>query len=257
MAAVMAEGTTVIENAAREPEIVDLAKFLCSLGADIEGAGTSQVILRGVTDLNPAEHTVMGDRVEAGTFLIAAAVTGGDVEVEGISPHTLQMFLSKLREIGVQVQENHRKIRAWGDPAYFAAADISTLPYPGFPTDLQAPMMVLLSLAQGVSIVTENVFENRFGFVDELNRLGAEIAVTGHHAVVHGGRALTGATVRCPDLRGGAALVLAGLVAEGATEVRDIGHVDRGYEWFEDKLRGLGAELERVQAGVGPGVSAR
>ncbi len=257
MAAVLAAGTTVIDNAAREPEIVDLAKFLSSMGSQIEGAGTSQMTIHGVAELQPAAHTVTGDRIEAGTFLIGAAVTGGDVEVEGISPHHLQMFLAKLREIGVQVQENHRRIRAWGDPAYFSATDISTLPYPGFPTDLQAQMMVLLSLAQGVSIVTENVFENRFGFVDELVRLGADIAVTGHHAVVHGGRSLTGATVQCPDLRGGAALVLAGLVADGTTEVRDVSHVDRGYESFEQKLRVLGADLERVGADVGHGVGAR
>lgn len=246
MAAVLAEGTTVIDNAAREPEIVDLGKLLISLGADIEGAGTSRIVVRGVSELRAAEHTVVGDRIEAGTFLIAGAVTGGDVEVEGLSPHVLEIFLTKLRAIGVQVQENTRKIRAWGDPDYYSATDIATLPYPGFPTDLQAQMMVLLSLAKGVSIVTENVFENRFGFVDELIRLGADIKVAGHHAVVTGGRALTGATVRCPDLRAGAALVLAALRAEGCTEVRDIHHVDRGYEAFAEKLRSLGADIERV-----------
>ena len=191
----LAEGTTVIENAAREPEIVDLGKFLVQHGGRDRGGGDALLVVHGVTELHSAEHTVMGDRIEAGTFLIAGAVTGGDVEVEGISPHSLQMFLAKLREIGVQVQENTRKIRAWGDPAYYVATDVSTLPYPGFATDLQAQMMVLLSLAQGVSIVTENVFENRFGFVDELIRLGADIEVTGHHAVVNGGRVLTGATV--------------------------------------------------------------
>ncbi len=246
MAAVLARGTTVIDNAAGEPEIVDLSKFLISLGAEIEGAGTSRVTVHGVTELRPAEHTVVGDRVEAGTFLIAGAVTGGDVEIEGLSPHLLEMFLMKLRAIGVQVQENTYRIRAWGDPAYYSAHDIATLPYPGFPTDLQAQMMVLLSLARGVSIVTENVFENRFGFVDELIRLGADIKVAGHHAVVTGGRTLTGAIVRCTDLRAGAALVLAGLVAEGCTDVRDIHHVDRGYERLADKLRLLGADIERV-----------
>jgi len=250
MAAVLAEGTTVIDNAAREPEIVDLGKFLVSMGADIEGSGTSQVVVRGVDELRPAEHTVMGDRIEAGTFLIAGALTGGDVEVEGIPPHTLEIFLAKLRSIGVLVQENTRMVRAWGDPAYYAAADIATLPYPGFATDLQAQMMVLLSLAAGASIVTENVFENRFGFVDELMRLGADIKVAGNHAVVNGGRAFTGAIVRCPDLRAGAALVLAGLVAEGTTEVRGIAHIDRGYERFDDKLRTLGADIRRVEPGL-------
>ncbi len=248
MAAVMAEGETVIDNAAREPEIVDLAKFLVSMGAEIEGSGTSRLVVRGVSGLHPAEHTVIGDRIEAGTFLIAGALTGGEVEVEGVSSHHLDIFLSKLRGVGVQVQENHRTIKAWGEPAEFTAADIATLPHPGFPTDLQAQMMVLLSVAQGASIVTENVFENRFGFVDELIRLGASIKVAGHHAVVNGGRALTGAIVRCPDLRAGAALVLAGLIAEGSTEVRDVYHIDRGYERFEHKLSALGASIERVTA---------
>jgi UDP-N-acetylglucosamine 1-carboxyvinyltransferase len=246
MAAVLADGVTVIDNAAREPEIVDLCKFLVSMGAEIEGAGTSQVTVRGVVEMHPAEHTVIGDRIEAGTFLVAGVLTGGDVEVEGVSPHHLDIFLTKLRAIGVQVQENGRRIRAWGDPAYYAAADIATLPYPGFATDLQAQMIVLLSLAQGTSIVTENVFVNRFGFVDELMRLGADVKVAGHYAVVNGGRSFSGATVRSPDLRAGAALVLAGLVAEGATEVRDIYHIDRGYERFDEKLRSLGAEVERI-----------
>ncbi len=246
MAAVLAEGETVVDNAAREPEIVDLCKFLVSMGAIIEGAGTSEITVRGVLALQPAEHTVIGDRIEAGTFLIAGAITGGDVEVDGVSPHHLDIFLSKLRAIGVQVQENGRRVRAWGDPAYYSATDFATLPYPGFATDLQAPMIVLLSMAQGSSIVTENVFVNRFGFVDELVRLGADIKVSGHHAVVNGGRALTGATVRCPDLRAGAALVLAGLVAQGYTEIRDTFHIHRGYERFDAKLRSLGADVERV-----------
>jgi len=252
MAAVMAEGTTTLENAAREPEIVDLCKFLVSMGADIEGAGTSTVRVKGVTEMRPAEHTVLGDRIEAGTFLIAGAVTGGDVEVTGISPHVLDLFLSKLRHVGVQVQENARSIRASGQPASYNAVDVATLPYPGFPTDLQAQMMVLLSLARGVSVVTENVFENRFGFVDELIRLGAEIRVDGNHAMVTGGRLLTGAIVRCPDLRAGAALVLAGLTAEGCTELRDVFHIDRGYERLEEKLRTLGADIERAAPGCGP-----
>jgi len=245
---VMAEGTTTIENTAREPEIVDLCKFLMSMGAEVEGAGTSTITIHGVAEMRPAEHTVLGDRIEAGTFLIAGAVTGGDVEVTGISPHVLDLFLSKLRSVGVQIQEGTRSIRATGDPAGYRAIDVCTLPHPGFATDLQAQMMVLLSIAKGVSLVTENVFENRFGFVDELIRLGADIRVDGNHAVVNGGRALTGATVRCTDLRAGAALALAGLVAEGCTELRDVYHIDRGYERFEHKLTALGAEIGRMGA---------
>ncbi|MBN1320644.1 MAG: UDP-N-acetylglucosamine 1-carboxyvinyltransferase [Thermoleophilia bacterium] len=248
MAAVMAEGTTTLENVAREPEIVDLCKFLVSMGADIEGAGSSTIRVNGVDEMRPAEHTVLGDRIEAGTFLIAGAVTGGEVEVTGISPHVLDLFSSKLRSIGVQMHENTRSIKAGGDPACYTTVDVSTLPYPGFPTDLQAQMMVLLSIADGVSVVTENVFENRFGFVDELIRLGADIRVDGNHAVVTGGRSLTGAIVRCPDLRAGAALALAGLAAEGCTELREVYHIDRGYERFDKKLQALGAEVERTTA---------
>ncbi len=173
MAGVMAEGTTTLENVAREPEIIDLCKFLVSMGADITGAGSSTIRINGVKEMHPAEHTVIGDRIEAGTFLIMGAVTGGDVEVSGISPHVLDLFLSKLRAVGVQVQENTRSIRATGDPERYSAVDVATLPFPGFPTDLQAQMMVLLSVSKGVSVLTENVFENRFGFVDELIRLGA------------------------------------------------------------------------------------
>ena len=246
MAAVLAEGTTTLENVAREPEIVDLCKFLVSMGADIEGAGSSTLRINGVSEMHPAEHTVLGDRIEAGTFLIAGAVTGGSVEVTGISPHVLELFLFKLRSVGVQIVENTRSIKANGDPSAYVGVDVSTLPYPGFATDLQAQMMVLLSIAKGVSVVTENVFENRFGYVDELIRLGAEIRVDGNHAVVTGGRSLTGAIVRCPDLRAGAALAIAGLAAEGCTELRDVYHVDRGYERFEEKLRALGADIERV-----------
>jgi UDP-N-acetylglucosamine 1-carboxyvinyltransferase len=198
--------------------------------------------------MHPAEHSVLGDRIEAGTFLVAGAVTGGEVEVVGISPHVLDLFLSKLRSVGARVHENTRSIKVSGTSDPLRAVDVATLPYPGFPTDLQAQMMVLLSIADGVSMVTENVFENRFGFVDELIRLGADIRVDGNHAVVSGGRSLTGAIVRCPDLRAGAALALAGLVAEGCTELRDVYHIDRGYEHFEEKLRGLGADVERARS---------
>ena len=246
MASVLADGVTVIDNAAREPEIVDLSKFLVSMGAEIEGAGTSTVTVRGVKEMYAAEHTVMCDRIEAGTFLIAAAVSGGDLEVHGVGPaQPGDLPLEVARDRGPGAGEQPLDPRVGGS-SYYSGTDIATLPYPGFATDLQAQTMVLLSLAQGKSMVTENVFENRFVFVDELVRLGAEIKVAGHHAVVTGGRALTGATVRCSDLRAGAALVLAGLVAEGVTEVRDIFHIDRGYENFEQKLRSLGADLERV-----------
>jgi len=246
MAAVLAEGETLIDNAAREPEIVDLSKFLVSMGADVEGAGTSTIRVRGVKELHGAEHAVIGDRIEAGTFLIAGAISGGQVEVEGISPRVLDLFLSKLRSVGVEVRENSHSIWACGDVERYQGTDIATLPYPGFATDLQAQTMALLSVAKGPSIVTENVFESRFVFVDELIRLGADIKVAGHHAVVNGGRRLTGTIVCCSDLRAGAALVLAGLAAEGVTEVREIYHVDRGYEDFEGKLVSLGADVRRV-----------
>jgi len=246
MAACMARGRTVIESAAREPEIIDLAKFLTSMGANISGAGSDTIVIEGVEALDGATHTVIPDRVEAGTFMAAAAVTEGEVEVEGINPIHLEIFISKLRAIGVDLKEFDHSVRCRGNGEY-SSTDIATLPHPGFPTDLQAPIIVLLSLARGHSIVTENVFENRFGFVDELNRLGASVRVSGHHAVVHGGSRLEGAIVEAPDLRAGAALVLAGLAASGTTEVGRIGHIDRGYEAFEHKLQALGADIQRVE----------
>lgn len=246
MAACMARGRTVIESAACEPEIIDLAKFLTSMGARISGAGTDTVIIDGVDELGGATHTVVPDRIEAGTFMVAAAVTGGEVEIRDADHRHLEIFISKLRAIGVEVKEEDNAIicRGNGD---FRGTDIATLPYPGFPTDLQAPVMVLLSLARGHSIVTENVFENRFVFVDELNRLGADIRTSGHHAVIHGQSRFEGTIVEAPDLRAGAALVLAGLAASGVTEVRRIGHIDRGYENFEQKLKQLGADIQRVE----------
>ncbi|RJQ46577.1 MAG: UDP-N-acetylglucosamine 1-carboxyvinyltransferase [Gaiellales bacterium] len=247
MAAVTARGRTVIESAAREPEIIDLAKFLTSMGASISGAGTSTIVIDGVEELEGATHTVIPDRIEAGTYMLAAAVTNGEIEVEGISPRYLELFISKLRAVGVQVKEFDNGVSCSGDGDY-SGTDIATLPYPGFPTDLQAPVIVLLSLAQGHSIVTENVFENRFTFVDELNRLGANVQTSGHHAVVHGGCHFEGTIVEATDLRAGAGLVLAGLAASGQTEVRRIGHIDRGYEYFEHKLQALGADIERVES---------
>ena len=248
MAAVTARGRTVIESAARGPEIIDLAKFLTSMGASINGAGTSTIVIDGVDELGGAAHTVIPDRIEACTFMLAAAITNGDIEVDGINPRYLEIFISKLRAIGVDVKEFDNGVICRGDGDY-SGTDIATLPYPGFPTDLQAPIIVLLSLARGHSIVTENVFENRFSFVDELNRLGANVQTSGHHAVVHGECRYEGTIVESTDLRAGAGLVLAGLAASGQTEVRHIGHIDRGYEYFEHKLQALGADIERVESG--------
>ncbi len=245
MAAVGARGTTLIENAAREPEIQDLAAFLVSMGAEIRGAGTPVLEVEGGMELRGTRHATVGDRVEAWTFAVAAAVTGGEVRVRGVDPAHLGLPLEKLREMGVQVEEEEHalSVRGGGD---YRAVDVATLPFPGFPTDMQPQMMVLLSLAQGIGVVTENVFESRFMFVDELNRMGCDITIEGHHAIVRGGRRLSGAEVCAPDLRAGAALALAGLAAEGETRLLDIHHIDRGYERLEEKLARLGAEIGRV-----------
>lgn len=249
MAATAADGVTVIENAAREPEIADLCAFLCGMGAVIEGAGTSTISIEGGHSLHGVDHEVIADRIEAGTYLIMGAATGGEVTTLGLDPLHLELFLAKLRAMGVTVEEGERSITVRRDGP-LTPIDISTLPHPGFATDLQAQTMVLLSLAEGTSIVTENVFENRFVVVDELNRLGAGISTSGHHAVVAGPHALSGTVVEAPDLRGGAALVTAGLVADGVTEVRAVYHVERGYEDLTGKLSGLGASVTLV--GEGP-----
>jgi UDP-N-acetylglucosamine 1-carboxyvinyltransferase len=256
MAATAAEGTTIIENAAREPEIVDLVEFLTGMGALIRGAGTSMIEIEGGRPLHGVDHTVIADRIEAGTYLIMGAATGGDVRVLGLDPVHLELFLAKLRAMGVTVDEapDLMRVRRAGP---LAPVDVSTLPHPGFATDLQAQMMVLLSLAEGTSIVTENVFENRFVVVDELNRLGAGITTSGHHAVVAGPRALTASVVEAPDLRGGAALVTAGLVAEGATEIRALHHIERGYEDLCSKLTGLGAAVDVMDETPASPVSGR
>ncbi len=245
MAALGAEGTTVIENAAREPEIQDLAAFLVSMGAEIGGAGTPVLEVEGGAELRGTEHTVIGDRIEAGTFAVAAAVTGGDLTITGVRPEHLALPLEKMRAAGVEVQEGEDDLRVRGGGDY-RAVDVATLPFPGFPTDMQPQIMVLLSLACGTSVVTENVFESRFMFVDELNRMGCDITIEGHHAIVRGGRKLSGTEVCATDLRAGAALVLAGLAAEGETQVLDIHHIDRGYQRLEEKLSKLGAEIRRV-----------
>jgi UDP-N-acetylglucosamine 1-carboxyvinyltransferase len=242
MAAVMAEGTTTIENAAREPEICDLASMLVDMGARIEGAGTPVMSITGVDELHPVTHTVVGDRIEAGTYLTAGALGGGPVTVTGFDPGHAEMVLAKLAQCGASVErlENGARVTLEGRPR---PVDCVTLPYPGFPTDLQAPYLTLMSLADGASVVTENVFENRFMFADELSRMGADVRIDGHHALVKGVAQLSGAPVRCPDLRGGAALVLAGLVADGETVVSDVYHIERGYEDFVGRLKGLGADV--------------
>ncbi|MDR2587287.1 MAG: UDP-N-acetylglucosamine 1-carboxyvinyltransferase [Coriobacteriales bacterium] len=246
MAAVLAQGTTIINNAAREPEIVDLANYLIAMGARIEGAGTPAISIEGVKELSPvASHTTVGDRIEAGTFLVAGVLGGGPVTVKGVDPSHLEMALTKLRAMGVQLEVGSDSITVSHSGA-IKPVDIQTLPHPGFPTDLQAQFMVLDALADGRSVITENVFENRFMFADEIARMGAEIRIEGHFAFVTGVRQLSGAPVRSPDLRGGAALVLAGLVADGQTVVAGVEHIDRGYEHFVDKLASLGAQIKRA-----------
>ena len=246
MAAVVAEGETVIDNAAREPEIVDLCSMLCEMGAHISGAGSSSITIQGVPleALHPCEHTTVGDRIEAGTFLTGGALTGGPVEVTGIDPEFLKMAIVKLQAFGCTVQTTPNSITV-SRQADLQPTDIQTLPHPGFPTDLQAQFMLLAALADGVSVITENLFENRFMFAAELMRMGADITLEEHHAIIRGVKRLQGAPVSATDLRAGAALVLAGAAAEGTTTVHEINHIDRGYENYVEKLRGLGVNLER------------
>ncbi|MDP9067111.1 MAG: UDP-N-acetylglucosamine 1-carboxyvinyltransferase [Actinomycetota bacterium] len=246
MAAVTAEGTSQIENAAREPEIQDLAKFLNGCGARITGVGTPTLNIEGVEQLGSSQHEVVPDRIEAGTFAIGAAATRGDVRLLDVRPDHLELPLQKLTDAGAEVSCGEGEVRV-SMSRRPSAIDMVTLPYPGFPTDLQPPMMVLLAQADGSSILTENVFEARFLFVDELNRMGSQIRVEGHHAVIRGVERLSGAPVRAPDIRAGAALVLGGLCAEGETQVYDVGHIARGYEDFVSKLSALGADLTLVQ----------
>jgi UDP-N-acetylglucosamine 1-carboxyvinyltransferase len=245
MASVCAKGTTVIDNAAREPEIVDLANMLQDMGAHIEGAGTPTITVHGVSELLPVEHRVVGDRIEAGTFIATAALTKGPIRVQGFNPDHLGLVLKKYELMGITIdREEHGVVASReGD---LTPVSVQTLPYPGFPTDMQAQTMVLLALAKGDSIITENVFENRFMLAAELNRMGADITIENHHAIVRGVERLSGAPVTSPDLRGGAALVMAGLVADGVTQVSAIHHIKRGYEHFVEKLRGLGATIELV-----------
>jgi UDP-N-acetylglucosamine 1-carboxyvinyltransferase len=247
MAAVLADGITIIDNSAREPEIIALAGFLNSMGANVMGAGTGRVVIEGVRELHPTDWTVMPDRIEAGTFLMATAATGGEVTVTNALPEHLKMELNKLRDMGVEVDTTPGSpgigVRV-DDPGALSGVDVATLPFPGFATDLQAQMIVLLTRAAGASIITENVYENRLQVAEELNRLGAAIDLFGgHRALIRGPRQLSGSIVQAPDLRGGAALVMAGLVAEGTTVVDGAKHILRGYENFEDKLSSLGATV--------------
>jgi UDP-N-acetylglucosamine 1-carboxyvinyltransferase len=253
MAAVGARGTTVIENAAREPEIQDLADFLERMGAGIGGAGTPTIEIDGTDSFRPVEHTVIPDRIEAGTFAVAACVTGGDVLLRGGRADHLELPLAKLEEAGARIAAEEEGVRV-RMPDRPTAVDLVTLPYPGFPTDLQPPLMAMLATAEGTSIITENVFESRFMFVDELNRMGADIRTEGHHAVVRGLGRLSSAPVRALDLRAGAALILAALGADGVTEVADVHHVDRGYQDLDSKLAALGAEVTR-QPALSPSLS--
>ncbi|MGE5701081.1 MAG: UDP-N-acetylglucosamine 1-carboxyvinyltransferase [Clostridia bacterium] len=245
MAATLAEGTTVIENAAEEPEIVDLANFLNGLGAKIRGAGTGSIRIEGVERLHGCTHYVIPDRIEAGTFMMAAAITGGDIFVEGAICDHVKSITAKLREMGVSIDEQENGIRVWRTGT-LKAVDVKTLPYPGFPTDMQSQMMALLLASEGTSIVTETVFENRFMHVEEFSRMSANIKIEGRSAIVEGGVKLTGSKVTATDLRAGAALVLAGLISEGETEVSGLHHLDRGYINFTEKLQQLGADIERI-----------
>ena len=247
MAAALAEGQTILENVAKEPHVVDVANFLNSMGANIKGAGTDVIRIRGVGRLHGTEYSVIPDQIEAGTFMCAAAATRGDVMVRNVIPKHLEAISAKLAEIGCEVTEFDDAVRVVGKPRQ-RPTNIKTLPYPGFPTDMQPQMAVTLALADGTSMVTESIFENRFKYVDELARMGGNIKVEGNVAVIDGVPGFTGAQVEAPDLRAGAALVIAGLAAEGYTVVDEIGYIQRGYESFEEKLQSLGAMIEKVDS---------
>jgi len=245
MAATLAEGETVMQNCAREPEVADLADLLNKMGAKIEGAGTSTIRIKGVSKLGGAKHRIIPDRIEAGTFIIAGAMTGGDLNVVGCDPKHLGAVLDKLKEVGVKTKTNGDSVRVMGDNP-FTAADMTTEEYPGFPTDCQAQFMALATQAEGTSVITENIFENRFMHAQELVRMGANIKIEGRRAVVQGKSPLSAAAVLASDLRASASLVLAALVADGETIIDRVYHLDRGYENIEEKLRGVGAEIKRI-----------
>lgn len=245
MAAALAEGQTVIENAAKEPHIVDVANFLNCMGANIKGAGTDTIKIKGVEKLHGGNYTVIPDQIEAGTFMVAAAATHGDVLIKNVIPKHLDSISAKLAEMGVLIEEYDDCVRVCSVGISLKRANVKTMPYPGFPTDMQPQILTLLTAAEGTSIVTENVWDNRFKYVEELQRMGATISVEGRNAVIEGGNRLTGAPVSSTDLRAGAAMVIAGLMADGVTEVRNIKYIDRGYEDFESKLKALGAQITR------------
>lgn len=246
MASVLCEGRTVIDNAAREPEIVDLAEMLISMGADIEGTGSPVITVTGVESLHPTDHETVGDRIVAGTYAVAGALTGGPLTVTGFDPMHLDIVLKRMEQMGVTVtrHEDGVTVERTGP---LTAIDIQTLPYPGFPTDMQAQFMVMAAMAEGNSIITENVFENRFMFAGEIVRMGGDVRIEGHHALVTGAGRLSGARVESTDLRGGASLVLAGLVADGETLVTGVEHIERGYEGYAEGLASIGAEIEVVE----------
>ena len=247
MTAAVAEGMTMIENAAQEPEIVDLANFLNKMGAKIKGAGTATVKIDGVEKLHGVSHQVIPDRIEAGTFMVASVITKGNILIRNILPDHVKPVTAKLRECGAEITMTEEGMIVRGDVNPIISTDIKTLPYPGFPTDMQSPFMALLTVAKGPSVVIETVFENRFMHVAEFNRMGANIKTQGNCAIIPGDKQLQGAQVVATDLRAGAAVVLTGLVAEGTTEVSDIYHIDRGYENFVEKFRGLGATILRIE----------
>ena len=246
MAAVLAQGTTFIENAAEEPEIVDLANFLNKMGAKIKGAGTDTIKIEGVASLHGAKHTVIPDRIEAGTFMLAAAITRGSLRIANVVPAHLKPIIAKLRECGVRIEVGDDDMIVRGDLGPHTATDIKTLPYPGFPTDIQSPFMTYLATVEGQSTVIETVFENRFMHVAQLNKMGASIEAIGNKAIIKGNSKLRGCEVMATDLRAGAALVLAGLVAEGETEISEIYHVERGYEKFIEKFAKIGASITKI-----------
>jgi len=246
MAAVLAEGITTIENAAKEPELTDLANFLNKLGANVKGAGTDTIRIKGVQSLGGTRHMVLPDRIEAGTYMVAAAVAGGDVMVKNVMPNHLKAVVAKLQEAGCEVEVFDEDIHV-KSTGKLNAIDIKTLPFPGFPTDMQAQFMALSSVAEGVGTITETIFENRFMHATEFSLMGAQINVEGHSAIIQGGSSLEGANVKATDLRAGAALVIAALVADGPTTIHNIYHIDRGYDLFEEKLKGIGVNIERVQ----------